>query len=68
MSFQLLYGFPQGSVLGPILDTQSLTHVIKRHSLHYQLYTDETQHNKSCCPSEIQSTIKDIEESSTDTI
>ena len=68
-SFRWLYDVPQDSVLCPVLFiiyTQSLTHVIKRQSLHHQLYADDTQLYKSCCSSEIQSTIKDIEYCATD--
>ena len=34
--------------------------------MHHQLYADDTQRYKSCCPSEIQFTIKDIEDCATD--
>ena len=46
--------------------TQPLTHVIKLHSLHHHLYGDDTQLYESCFSSEIQSTIKDIEDCATD--
>jgi len=44
--FQLLYGVPQGSVLGPllvILYTTPLSTIISNYSGHHQLYADETQ-------------------------
>ena len=53
---QLMYDVPQGSVLGPILFalyTTPLSDIIANHSVNHQLFTEDTQLQKSAPLSEV---------------
>ena len=39
----ILYGVPQGSVLGPLIFSHTLIDVIDDHSLFYRVYADDIQ-------------------------
>ena len=59
--YDLEFGVPQGSVLGPILYTmytQPLGKIINTFDMIYHMYADDTQTYKSALPSEIEPMIK----------
>ena len=60
---QLVYGVPQGSVLGPILFvlcTTPLSDIIANQSINHQLFADDTQLQKSASLSEVTSLTKEL--------
>ena len=60
---QLMYGVPQGSVLGPILYvlyTTPLSDIIANHSVKHQLFADDTQLQKSAPLTEVTNLTKEL--------
>ena len=60
----LLYGVPQGSVLGPTLYTlytTPLATIIRKYNLNYHMYADDTKLNLAIEPSNISDLVFSIE-------
>ena len=60
---QLMFGVPQGSVLGPILFvlyTAPLSDIIANHSVNHQLFADDTQLQKSSPLNEVTNLTKEL--------
>ena len=61
----LNFGFPQGSVFGPILlilYTKPLTTLIRQHSIAKQSFADDTELYNSCCPDQIDASVQSLQD------